>query len=96
MVALVGMFLGVMSSPTTLSAREANRPYTIPGDADGPAGVQEATAAHVHADGGILPLCVSVGPWHVGLIVIRIDGARTITWFKSASTGSSPSESPKR
>ena len=95
-IALACTVLSGMLAPATVAAREAKRPHVIPGDADGPAGVQDAVVVRDRADTNVLPLCLSLGPWTGGFISLWIGSSGEVTWIGLLSTRAHAVEHPKR
>jgi hypothetical protein len=94
--ALAGALSSGMLAPGMVAARDAKRPCVIPGDADGPAGVQEAVVIQDRAGIGVIPLCVSPWAWAGGVVEIRVDSAGKVSWIGLAADGARFLEYSKR
>lgn len=95
-IALAGVVLSGVLAPATVAARDANSPYVIPGDADGPAGVVEAVVVQDRMDDDVVPLCLPLGPWMGGVISMRVDSSGRVAWIGLFSIRAHAVERPKR
>ena len=96
MVGLTGAVVAGMLAPANVEARDARRPYIIPGDADGPAGVQDAVAIRDRGNDGVVLACLQLGPWTCGLVAIHVDSGGRVTWIAPVSSRARALEDPKR
>jgi hypothetical protein len=93
--ALAGAVLSGILTPATVAARENRTPYVVPGDQDGPAGVQEAVPV-AERFGDILPVYLPAAPCASGFCWVRVDPSWRAVWFGPARAKPIAVEHPKR
>jgi hypothetical protein len=83
--ALAGVLTFGALAPVKITAKDARKPHVIPGDGDGPAGVQDAVVVQGRGKSPVLPLWLPLGPTTNSFVVIRVALPKTLPWFSMIS-----------
>lgn len=85
-LALVCVFLCGITVPVVTAATDGRKPYIIPGDGDGPAGVQDAVVTQDRLTSDLLPLYLQLGPMSIGFVTIPGAPSKIVIWFTTSTT----------